>query len=106
MRVYLSYSLSGMGHPPHRSGCVSMMFFALLSRSSLVFFWMVLLSCLWMSFARDSSNDGFVVKLLYMSCSLSDLLFSVVQTVVPFGLCSVVCVGFVECCVSSERFVD
>jgi len=54
-----------------------------------------------MCFARDSSNVGFVGMLLYMSCSLSNLMYSTVQMVVPPGLCSVVCVGFVGCCVSS-----
>ena len=54
-----------------------------------------------MSFARDSSNGGFMGILLYMSCSLSNLLFSIVNMVVPSGLCSEVCVGFVGCCVSS-----
>jgi len=67
----VSYSLSGMGHPPPRSGCVSVMFFALLSRRSRsIFFGWCCLSDLWMSFARDSSNGGFVGILLYMSCSL------------------------------------
>ncbi len=54
-----------------------------------------------MSFARDSSNGVFVGILLHMSCSLSNLLFSIVQMVVPSGLCNEVCVGFVGCCVSS-----
>ena len=34
----VSNSLSGMGHPPHRSGCESMMLFALQSCSSLRIF--------------------------------------------------------------------
>ena len=54
-----------------------------------------------MSFVRDSLNDGFVGMLMYMSCSLSDLLFSIVHMVFPSGLCNEVCVGFVGCCVSS-----
>jgi hypothetical protein len=50
-----------MGHPPHRSGCVSVRFFALMSRSSRsIFFGCCCLSCLCTSFARDSSNGGFV----------------------------------------------
>ena len=32
------YSLSSMGHPPHRSGCVLVMFFVLLSRRFLRIF--------------------------------------------------------------------
>jgi hypothetical protein len=88
----VSYSLSGMGHSPHRRCCVSVMFFALLSRisRSIIFGWCCL-SCLWMSFARDSSNGGFMGMVLYMSCSLSNLLFSIVQMVVPSGLCSEMC---------------
>ena len=78
------YSLSGIGHPTHRSGCVSVMFFALPSTSSRsIFFGWCCLSCLWMSFARDSSNDVFVGILLHMSCSLSSRLFSIVQMVFP-----------------------
>ena len=66
----VSYSLSGMGHPPQRSGCVSVMFFALMSRSSRsIFFGWCCFSCLWMSFNRDSSNGEFVGVLSYMSCS-------------------------------------
>ncbi len=54
-----------------------------------------------MSFARDSSNGGFVGMSLYMPCNLSNLLFCGVQMVVSFGLRNEVCVGFVGCCVSS-----
>jgi len=43
-----------------------------------------------MSFASDSSNGGFAPACLYMSWSLSSRLFSIVQTVVPSGLCRVV----------------
>ncbi len=43
--------------------------------------------------------------LLYMSFSLSSLRFSFVQMRVPFGLCSVVCDGFVGCWVSSYLLV-
>jgi hypothetical protein len=35
--------------------------------------------------------------LLYISCSLSSLRFSIVQMRVPSSLCSEVCVGFVGC---------
>jgi len=45
-----------------------------------------------MSLASDSSNCGFVPSRLYMSWSVSSRLFSIEQTVVPSGLCSVVCV--------------
>ena len=94
----VSYILPGIGHPPHRSGCVSMMFFDLLSRSfRMIFFGWCCLSCLWMSFARNSSIRGSVGMLYYMSCSLSNLLFSIVQMGVPSGLCNEVCVGFVGC---------
>jgi len=58
-----------------------------------------------MSLARDSVNGGFVLSCLYMSWSLSNLLFSVVHMVVPYGLCNVVCVCCVGCCVSSYRLV-
>ena len=61
--------------------------------------------CLCMSLARDSANGGFVLSCLYMSWSLSSLLFSIVHLVVPSGLCSVVCVFCVGCCVSSYRWV-
>jgi hypothetical protein len=84
------------------SGCVSVMFFVLLSRSSRsIFFGWCYLSCLWMSFARDSLNGGFAGILLYMLCIFSNLMFSIVQMLVPSSLCSEVCVGFVGCCVSS-----
>jgi len=76
--------LTGMSHPPHRSGCVQVMFFPLLNRSSRsIFFGWCCLSCLWMIFARDSSNGELVGILLYMSCSLSNLQFSIVHMVVP-----------------------
>ena len=61
--------------------------------------------CLCMSLARDSANGVLVVSCLYMSWSLSSLLFSIVHMVVPSGLCSVVCVFSVRCCVSSYRWV-
>jgi hypothetical protein len=48
-----------------------------------------------MSLARDSANCGFILSCLYMSWSLSSLLFSIVHMVMPSGLCNVVCV----CCV-------
>ena len=47
---------------------------------------------LWMSLARDSANGGFVLSCLYMSWSLSSFVFPIVHIVVPFGLCTVVCV--------------
>ena len=59
-----------------------------------------------MSLARDSVNGGFILSRLYMSCSLSSLLFSIVCMVVPSGLCSVVYVFTVGCCVSSYRWVE
>jgi len=55
--------------------------------------------------ASDSSNGGLLGILLYMSCSLSSLRFSIVQTRDPSGMCSVVCDGFVGCCVSSYLLV-
>ena len=58
-----------------------------------------------MSLARDSANGGFVLSCVYMSWSLSSLLFSIVHIYVPSGLCSVMCVFNVECCVSSYRWV-
>ena len=96
----------GMGHPPHKSGCVSMMFFALLSRSSprILFGWCCL-SFLWIKCASDSSNGRLLAALLYISRSLSSLRLSIVQMRVPSSLCSKVCVGFVGCWVSSYRFV-
>ena len=48
-----------------------------------------------MSLARDSVNGGFDLSCLYMSWSLSSLLFSIVHMVVLSGLCNVVCVCFV-----------
>ena len=57
--------------------------------------------CLCMSLASDSSNGGFVPSCVYMSPSLSSRLLSIEQTVVPFGLCSVVCVYCVGCCARS-----
>jgi hypothetical protein len=48
--------------------------------------------CLWMSLAKDSANGGFVLSCLYMSWSLSSLLFSIVHIVVLSDLCHVVCV--------------
>jgi hypothetical protein len=98
----VSYSWSGMAHPPQRRGWVSMVFFALLSCSSSWIFlrWCCLLF-LWMRCASDSSNGGLLGVLLYMSCSLSSLRFSIVLMRVPSGLCSVLCDGFVGCWVSS-----
>ena len=61
--------------------------------------------CLSMSSARDSANGGFVLSCLYMSWSLSGLLFSIMHMVVPSGLCSVVSVFCVGCCASSYRWV-
>ncbi len=58
-----------------------------------------------MSLARDSANGGLVLSCLYMSWSLSSLLFSIVHMVVPSGLWNVVCVYCVGCCVSSYRWV-
>ena len=55
--------------------------------------------------ASDSSNGGLFDVLLYMSCSLSSLRFYIVQMRVPFGLCNVVCDGFVGCWVSSYMLV-
>ena len=40
-----------------------------------------------------------------MSWSLSSLLFSIEHMVVPSGLCNVVCMCCVGCCVSSYRWV-
>ena len=53
--------------------------------------------CLWMGLARDSANGGFVLSCLYMSWSVSSLLFSIVHMVVPSGLCNVVCVCVCVC---------
>ena len=61
--------------------------------------------CLCMSLARESANSGFVLSCLYMSWSLSTLLFSIVHMVVPSGLCSIICVFCVGCLVSSYRWV-
>ena len=61
--------------------------------------------CLCMSLARDSANGGLTLSCLYISWSLSSRLLYIVHIVVPFGLCSVVCVCFcVGCCVSSYRW--
>ena len=59
--------------------------------------------CLCMSLAKDSANGGFVLSCLYISWSLSSLLLSIVQIVVPSGLWSVVCVRSVGCCDNSYR---
>ena len=94
------------GPPPHKSGCVSMVFFALLSSSSLWFFFRKFcLLFLCMRCASASSNGGLLDVLLYVSCSLSSLGFSIVQMRVPSGLCSVMCDGFVWCWVSSYLLV-
>jgi hypothetical protein len=61
--------------------------------------------CRCMSLARDSGNGRFVFSCLHMSWILSSLLFSIVHMVMPSGLCSVVCVFSVGCCVSSYRRV-
>ena len=81
---------------------MSMVFFALLSCSSIWIFlrWCCLLF-LWMRCASDSSKVGLLGVLLYMSCSLSSLRFSIVPMWVPSGLCSVICDGFIGCWVSS-----
>ncbi len=82
------------------------MFFALPSCNSLmIFFEWCCLSFLRTSFVRDSSNGGLLGMFLYMLCSLSSLLFSIVYMVAPSSLCSAMCVGFVGCCVSSYLFV-
>ena len=70
--------------------------FDLVSWSSLwTFLRLCCVLCLCMSLARDSANGGCVLSCLYMSWSLSSLMFSIVHMVVPSGLCSVVCVCFV-----------
>ena len=98
-----SYSLSGNGHPPQRSGCVSGAVFALLSLGSLwIFLRLCWLLCLCMSLASYSSNGGLVPSCLYMSWSLSSRLLSIEQTVVPSGRRSVVCAYCVGCCASSN----
>jgi len=61
--------------------------------------------CRCRSLARESANGGFVLSCLYMSWSLSSLLFSIANMVVPSGLCSVVCVFCVGCCISSYHWV-
>ena len=95
-----------MGHPPHRSGCVSMVFFALLSCNSLrIFFWWCCLSFLWVRYASDSSNYGLLAVLLYISCSLSSLRFSIVHMRVSSGMCSEGCVCFAGYWVSSYLLV-
>ncbi len=48
--------------------------------------------CFYMRLARESAIGGNVLPCLYMSCSLSSLLFSIVHMVVPSGICNVVCV--------------
>jgi hypothetical protein len=89
----VSYNSSGIGHPPHRSGCVLGAVFDLVSWSSLwTFLRLCCVLCRCMSFARDSANGGFVLSCLYISWSLSSLLFSIVHMVVQAGLWSVVCV--------------
>ena len=61
----VSYSLSGIGHPPHRSSYVSEAVFALVSWSSLwIFLRLCCVLCLWMSLARDSANGGFELSYL------------------------------------------
>ena len=75
----VSNSWYGMGHSPHRSGFVSMMFFALLSCISLkIFFGWCCLSFVWMSCASNFSNGGLLAALLYISCNLSSLRLSIV----------------------------
>ncbi len=92
----VSYSLTGIGHPPHTRGCVTSLFCALHSRSSLgIFFVWCCLLFRWISVASDSANDGYVTALLYMSWSSSSRLFSMLHMVVPSGLCKVACVCFV-----------
>ena len=89
----VSYSLSGIDHPHHRSGCASGADFDLVSCSSLcTFLRLCCVLCLWVSSARGSANGGFAFPCLYMSWSLSSILFSIVHMVVPSGLCNVVCV--------------
>jgi hypothetical protein len=98
----VSYILSGIGHPPHIRVCVSSLFCALLSSSSLnnLFLWCcLLLRCI--SFVSDLENGGSVSVFLYMSCNLPTCMFSMVHMGVPFVLCKVICVCFVGCCVSS-----
>ena len=94
----MSYSWSGMGHPPQRSGWVSMMFLALLScSSSWIFFRWCCLLFLWTRCASDSSNEGLWGVFLHISCSLFSLRLSIVEMRVPSGLCSVLSDGFVGC---------
>ena len=95
-----------MGHPLHKSGWMSMMFFALLSNSSrwIFFMWFCLLF-LWIRCASDSSKGGLLCELLYMSCSLSSLRLAIMQMRVPSGLCNAVCDRFVGCWVSSYLLV-
>ena len=54
-----------------------------------------------MSCAGDSANAGFVSVPLYISCSLSNRLFSIVHTMVSSSLCKEVYASLVECSVSS-----
>ena len=89
----VSNSSSGIGHHPRRSGCVSGADFDLVSWSTLlIFLRLCCVLCRCISLARDSANGGFVLLCLYMSWSLSSLLFSILHKVMPSGLCSVVCV--------------
>ena len=62
------------------------------------------MSFLRMSCASDFSKRGLLAALLYISCTLSSPRLSIVQTRVPSGLFSEVCVGFVGCCMSSYGF--
>ena len=64
----VSYSLSGIDHPPHRSGCVFGADLDFVSWSSLCTF--LSLCCvlgLRMRLARDSANGGFNLSCFYMS---------------------------------------
>jgi hypothetical protein len=61
--------------------------------------------CLCMRLAKGSANGGLVLSCLYMSWSLSSLLFSIVHMVLSYGLCSVVYVCYAGCCSSSYRLV-
>ena len=64
----VSYSLSSIGHPPHKRGCMSSLVFDLQSRSSLrIFLLMYCLLCLCMSLWTDLANGGLVFVLLYRS---------------------------------------
>ncbi len=84
MRIYCL-----VGHLSSRYG-------PLMEGSLLTFMRLCHVLCRFMSLARDSANDGFVVSCLYMSWSLSRLLlFSIVHMAVSYGLCSVMCVCLV-----------